>query len=54
LGLQPATPEVESLPFQSIVTVAVYHPFAFAWRSGVAVTLGAVASYFSRNGTDAD
>ena len=31
------------------VSAALYHPFAFGWRDGVAVAWGAVASYFSAN-----
>jgi hypothetical protein len=42
-----SSPEVASVPPKVTVTGALYHPFAFGWRSGVAVETGAVASYFS-------
>ena len=45
-GLQPATPEVESVPCQPIVTAALYQPFAFGWRSGVAVTYAPQQPFF--------
>jgi hypothetical protein len=32
------------VPWKSIESGAVYHPFAFAGRAGLAVTLGGVAS----------
>lgn len=44
-ALQDATPERASLPFQSIVTAALYQPFEFGPRSGVAATVGGVSSY---------
>ncbi len=36
-----------SLPAKVTVTAALYQPFAFGCRSGVAVVAGAVASYLS-------
>jgi hypothetical protein len=44
-ALHEATPERVSLPFQSILTAALYQPFAFGPRSGVAVNVGGVESY---------
>jgi hypothetical protein len=38
---------VASVPAKATVTGALYQPFTFGWRSGVAVETGAVASYFS-------
>jgi len=45
--VQFETPEAASVAAQLIVTAVLYQPFGFAWRSGVAVTFGAVESYLS-------
>jgi hypothetical protein len=52
--VQFATPEAASVAAQLIVTAALYQPFGFAWRSGVAVTFGAVESYLSGYATVAE
>ncbi len=46
---QEATPETASVPANVTPIAALYQPFAFGLRAGVAVTPGAVASYFSAN-----
>jgi hypothetical protein len=42
-----ATPDVESIADQLIVTAWLYHPFASGLRAALAVTPGAVSSYLS-------
>jgi hypothetical protein len=42
-------PEVASDPLQLIATWWLYQPFESGARAGVAVTVGAVASYLSGN-----
>jgi hypothetical protein len=42
---QLAIPEVLSLPFHVTVTGLLYQPFAFAARSGLGASTGAVESY---------
>jgi hypothetical protein len=45
--VQDPTPEVASVPANVTVTGRLYQPFESGGRSGVAVTVGAVASYWS-------
>jgi hypothetical protein len=48
--LQPATPEVPSVPSKSTVTGALYQPAWLGGRSGAPrATSGGVASYLSEN-----
>ena len=47
--LQLSMPEVASDPLQLIATWWLYQPFESGARAGVAVTVGAVASYLSGN-----
>jgi hypothetical protein len=42
--MQPATPEVASLPLKVTVSAWLYQPLRSAPREAVAVTCGAVAS----------
>jgi hypothetical protein len=48
-ALQVSTPEVASVALHEIVTGWLYQPFWSGARPGVAVTVGAVASYFTGN-----
>ncbi len=45
-GAHDFTPEVASDPLKATLTLRLYQPFRFGWRSGIAATLGAVASYW--------
>jgi len=49
-----ATPDVESLADQLIVTAWLYHPFVSGPRPALAVTAGAVSSNLSGYVTTAD
>jgi hypothetical protein len=51
-ALQVSTPEVASVALHEIVTGWLYQPFRSGARSGVAVTLGAVASNLSGNAVE--
>ena len=51
--MHEATPETPSDPDPVTRTEELYHPFRSAPRSGEAVTLGAVASYFRLVDSDA-
>src|SRR5262249_5342824 len=53
-GSQVTPPLVASVPAKETPTGARYQPFAFGARDGVAVTVGAVASYLKANAAEAE
>jgi hypothetical protein len=47
--VQLSTPEVASAPAKATLTPWLYHPLESGDRAGLALTVGAVASYFNEN-----
>jgi hypothetical protein len=47
--VQESAPERASVAVKLTVRAALYQPFAFGWREGVALATGAVASYLTGN-----